>query len=88
MVYDDGTGPVVLDSTGIDQLKTDLAAASIVIPDISADGFMFSADNKNPVFRLYGGISLDLLFLSLDLQESYVPATKSLGASAMIRVGF
>lgn len=88
MVYDDGTGPVVLDSTGIDQLKTDLAAASIVIPDISADGFMFSADNKNPVFRLYGGISLDLLFLSLDLQGTYVPATKSLGASAMIRVGF
>lgn len=86
MVYDDGSGPVTLDSAGVAQLKSELAAAGIDVPDISADGFMFGSENSDPVIRLYGGFSLELLILSLDLQGTYVPSTKSLGASAMVRV--
>jgi hypothetical protein len=36
--------------------------------------------------RVYGGVSLALFFLNLDASVTYVPATGSLGASAMLRV--
>lgn len=85
MTYDDGGGAQPIDAATLAQLKADLVAAGIAVPDISADGFMFSAENTDPVFRVYGGVSLDLIFLSLDLQGIYVPKSKGLGASAMIR---
>lgn len=85
MVYNDGTGPVTLDSAGVAQLKSDLAAAGIDVPDISADGFMFRSEDTSPVLRVYGGLSFDIFVIKLDTTVTYVPVTKSLGASAMVR---
>lgn len=69
-----------------DQIKADLTAAGYDVSSLSADGFLFSDTNSDPVLRVYGGVSLSLLFLNLDLQGIYVPKTKGLGANAMIRV--
>lgn len=69
-----------------DQIKADLTAAGYDVSSLSADGFLFSATNADPVLRVYGGVSLNLFFLNLDLQGVYVPETKGLGANAMIRV--
>ncbi len=53
-------------------------------PTISDQGFTYTVDATTPVFRVYGGLSLRIL-VDLDLQAMYVPATKSLGASATLR---
>jgi len=90
MMYDNDTSTpgdeVPVTAAEVDAIKQALADAGQPVPDISADGFMFSAENGDPVFRVYGGVSLDLLILVLDLQGMYVPATQSLGANAMIRI--
>ncbi len=88
MTYDDGTGPVTLNAAGIAALKADLVAAGITIPEIDATGFMFSKENADPVFRMYGGFSLDLFIVYLDTMIMYVPVTKSLGANVMLRLQF
>lgn len=90
MLYDDDTSTpgdeVDVTDAEVAAIKQALADAGLDVPDISADGFMFGSENSDPVIRLYGGFSLELLILSLDLQGTYVPSTKSLGASAMVRV--
>ncbi|PKL25613.1 MAG: hypothetical protein CVV47_06050 [Spirochaetae bacterium HGW-Spirochaetae-3] len=90
MVYDPDTATAsdeyILTDANLAAIKQSLADAGLDVPDISADGFMFGSENSDPVIRLYGGFSLELLILSLDLQGTYVPSTKSLGASAMVRV--
>ena len=70
------------------ELETALAAAGIDVPELSADGFYFGAEDNAPVFRVYGGLSLSLFFLDLDAQAIYVPLTSSLGAQVMLKVQF
>jgi hypothetical protein len=82
MEYD---GSPVTEGT-IDGIIADMIDAGIPAPSLSTSGFLFSATNADPVLRVYGGVSLSLLFLNLDLQGIYVPKTKGLGANAMIRV--
>ncbi|TFG81653.1 MAG: hypothetical protein E4H20_09375 [Spirochaetales bacterium] len=82
MTYDTNT----MNQAQIDQMILDLANTGITVPALSVDGFLFTAENSDPVLRVYGGVSFDLLILSLDLQATIVPATKSLGANAMIRI--
>jgi len=90
MYYDNDTSSlgdeVLVTSAEVAAIKQALADAGQPVPEISADGFLFSATNADPVLRLYGGLSLNLFFLNLDLQGIYVPKTKGLGANAMIRV--
>ncbi|OHD81349.1 MAG: hypothetical protein A3J97_04655 [Spirochaetes bacterium RIFOXYC1_FULL_54_7] len=86
MTYDDGGGPVDITEDNLQDLKDALADADISVPDISADGFLFGAENTDPVLRLYGGLSLDLLILMFDTQVIYVPETGSLGGTATIRI--
>jgi len=54
-------------------------------PTIAVDGIIFSAESTSPVLRVYGGLSFEILVIKLDTTVTYVPATKSLGASAMVR---
>jgi hypothetical protein len=92
MTYDNGddtdgtVGPVPVTDAEIAEIKANLAAAGIDVPDISADGFMFGSENNDPVLRLYGGLSLDLFILMLDTQVTWVPGTGSLGGTATIRI--
>ncbi|MCX7025484.1 MAG: hypothetical protein NT080_12855 [Spirochaetes bacterium] len=70
----------------IDDLKDALADAGQTVPDFSATGFMYSAENSDPVIRIYGGASLNLLILVADFQAMYVPETKNLGLSVNARI--
>ncbi len=70
------------------QVKQALTDAGYDVSSLDATGFMFGAESDKPVFRLFGGFSLDLLFIVLDLQGTWVPQTKSLGANAMLRIQF
>lgn len=75
-----------IESTDYEGIKADLAAAGVDVSSLDAKGFKFGAPDNNPVLRLYGGLSLDLLILMFDTQVSYVPKTKSLGLTGMIRI--
>jgi len=82
---------VTYDSSPISQSQLDeinatlVASGSTAVP-LSAAGILFGNESTEPAIRVYGGVSLALIIIHLDLSATYVPATKSLGASAMIRV--
>ena len=61
---------------------SDLEAAGFEVGDT---GFLYSTTSKEPTFRIYGGLSLNIL-VALDLQMMYVPATKNLGGSLTARI--
>lgn len=69
----------------IEAINANLIAAGQATIDISADGILFNAESTSPVLRVYGGLSFEILVIKLDTTVTYVPATKSLGASAMVR---
>ena len=76
-VYNDGgTGTTEADF---------LAALESQGYDVSSTGFLYSTTSKEPTFRIYGGLSLNIL-VALDLQMMYVPATKNLGGSLTARI--
>lgn len=58
-------------------------AAGITLTD---QGFLVSATSNAPTIRIYGGTSINILILKLDLMASYVPATQALGAQVMARI--
>lgn len=78
---DNGTA---ISEANLAAINTALAAAGQ--PTISVDGITFNAESTAPALRVYGGVSLALIIIHLDVSATYVPATKSLGAQAMIRV--
>lgn len=80
-VYRDGVlqDPV----TNADVINALEQAAGITISD---QGFLVSATSTAPTIRIYGGTSINILILKLDLMASYVPASKALGAQAMARI--
>ena len=69
---------------GVSALNSYLAAHGG--PTLSDQGFTFSANANDPVFRVYGGLSLRIVVVDLDTQVIYVPATKALGTSVTARV--
>lgn len=69
-------------------VKAALEAAGYDVSALDDTGFLFGAESAKPVFRLFGGLSFDLLFIVLDLQGTWVPQSGSLGANAMLRVQF
>ncbi len=79
LLYD---GSAVTDAN-LAAINADLATAGL--PPISTTGIIFNAENTTPVLRVYGGLSFEILVIKLDTTVTYVPATKSLGASAMVR---
>jgi hypothetical protein len=66
-------------------LSSDITAMGGTPPALSDTGFSYGATSATPVFRVYGGFSLNIL-LVLDAQVMYIPATKNLGASVMTRI--
>ena len=61
---------------------------------LSDTGLLFTGTVTNPVLRVYGGFSLNILVIRLDFQAVYVPAmsitvvnqSQAFGASASVRV--
>jgi hypothetical protein len=55
-------------------------------PELTDQGFTYSASSSDPVLRVYGGLSLRIIVLDIDTQVMYVPDTKALGLSATARI--
>ena len=72
----------------IDAINAALAAVGESELDVSADGFLVSSDAKGGAFRAFGGLSVNLFILKLDLNGMYNFNTSSLGASANVRIAF
>lgn len=51
-------------------------------------GFEIASVSTKPEFRVYGGFSLDIFALMLDLQVMYLPGNKSFGANLGVRLQF
>lgn len=77
-----GLTATVDDSALVASDYTWLSDNGIVLSD---QGFLYSTTSKDPTFRIYGGLSLNIL-VALDLQMMYVPATKNLGGSLTARI--
>jgi len=77
---------VAVTEAGLAAITEALSQAGIDVPDLTTEGFMFGAENTEPVLRVYGGLTLSILILKFDTMIMYVPVNKSLGLSSMIRV--
>jgi len=92
VLYDsDGSGgndPAALTSTEIAAIEQAFADAGYDAPDLSEDGFLVSSASDGGSLRAYGGISINLFILKLDLNAMYNLNTQSLGASANVRLAF
>jgi hypothetical protein len=72
----------------IASLTDTLEGYGVDMPDISSAGFTYSVDKNTPLFRLYGGFSLRIIVLDLDLQGMYLPQTGAGGGSLTVRFQF
>jgi Family of unknown function (DUF6588) len=72
----------------ITAIEEAFAAAGYDAPTVSADGFVVSKASTGGSFRAFGGLSVNLFILKLDLNAMYNVNTESLGASANVRIAF
>jgi hypothetical protein len=73
----------------IDQINAAYAAQSQTPPSLSAAGIQVQKDvDPSLAYRVYGGVSLDLLFIYLDLGAAYNISSGSLGGSVNLRLAF
>jgi hypothetical protein len=70
-----------------DQVRDALEAAGYDV-ELSADGFAILAEASGGSLRAFGGLSVNLFILKLDLNAMYNISTASLGASANVRIAF
>ncbi len=70
-----------------DQIRTALEAAGYDV-ELSGDGFAILAEASGGSLRAYGGLSVNLFILKLDLNAMYNLSTASLGATLNARVAF
>jgi len=74
---------------GMDALKAAMASAGQSLP-FNSVGIGYSAESTDPILRLYGGFSLNILVIRLDIQGVFVPKLETqpqaLAASFTTRV--
>ena len=70
-----------------DEVRDALEAAGYDV-ELSADGFAILAESSGGSLRAFGGLSVNLFILKLDLNAMYNVSTASLGASLNARVAF
>jgi len=78
-------GVVMADTT---DLKNALTAAGIEVPDLSSTGISYESDGNGWGLRAFGGLSVNLLILRLDLTGLYNFSDGNLGASVGARIQF
>jgi hypothetical protein len=86
-VDDDGTFDPITQAQ-IDAIKAAFVNAGYSEPDVSADGFLVKADANGYSLWVYGGTSINLFFLRLDLSGMYNLVGGGYGLSANLRVQF
>ncbi|HON89180.1 MAG TPA: hypothetical protein PK746_06880 [Spirochaetales bacterium] len=77
-----------ISESNLQTIKDTLAQGGITLPVISAEGFRFGSEHTEPVIRLYGGVSLNLLFIYVDAMAIYIPANGNVGANVLARIQF
>lgn len=76
-----------LSEAQLTQLKADAALYNISIPsDIKSTGLSFTGNATGPAFRLFGGVSLNILVLKLDVSAFYNLAGGNYGAQLGTRI--
>ena len=70
-----------------DQVRDALEAAGYNV-ELSGDSFAILAEATGGSLRAFGGLSVNLFILKLDLNAMYNVITESLGASANVRITF
>ena len=70
------------------QIKEALAMMGEEVPQLEQDGFTISNSKGGFAARIYGGTSLNLLFLKLDVTGFYELLSESLGLSVGLRLQF
>ncbi|MEA1910510.1 MAG: hypothetical protein U9N32_02415 [Spirochaetota bacterium] len=70
-----------------EEVRAALEAAGYTV-DLSDDGFAILAEVSGGSLRAFGGLSVNLFILKLDLNAMYNVNTNSLGASANARIAF
>ncbi len=75
-----------LTQTKIDQIIAAFEAMDETPPDLTLEGIISYAENNGFSFRAFGGLSVDLLFLHLDLTAMYNIVDGTLGATAGFRL--
>ncbi len=72
----------------IDAINAAFDDKGIDRPDLSVKKITVSSDNTGSTLRAFGGISVNLILLKLDLNGMYNVSTQSLGASVNARMSF
>jgi hypothetical protein len=70
------------------EISAALAMVGEEMPQLTENGFTISSTNSGFAARVYGGTSINLLFLKLDVTGFYELLSGSLGLSAALRVQF
>lgn len=78
--------PITADQISV--INDAFAAASLGAPELTEDGIVVSSESDGGAFRAFGGLSVNLFVLMLDLNAMYNINTASLGASANVRIAF
>jgi len=74
--------------TDINTINTALEAAGKTPLDLSSTQVLISSANTGGAFRAFGGVSINILVLKIDISGMYNVATKSLGANINTRISF
>ncbi len=72
----------------IEEIQESLAYLGKPIPDLSKKGILVNQDIDGWSFRAFGGISLDLLILRIDLGAMYNFSSNSYGITGNVRLQF
>ena len=72
----------------IDTINQTLKDNDLTPLDLSSNQVLISSANTGGAFRAFGGISINILLLKLDLSGMYNVNTKSLGANLNARISF
>ncbi len=77
-----------ISSAEISNIKDAFDLAGEDAPELTADGVFVSSDVAAGAFRAFGGLSVNLFLIKLDLTAMYNLSSQSLGGSANVRIAF
>ncbi|MBA7563834.1 hypothetical protein ES708_05495 [subsurface metagenome] len=89
VLYSDGVGGFnSISPSQINAIIAAFTALGMTPPDLSANGLLVESDTKGWAMRAFGGLSLNLLMLKLDLSGMYNFTSGSLGVALNTRIQF
>ncbi len=88
ITYYDGSTTHKITQTEIDTINETLSDAGQTPLDLSSTQVLISSANTGGAFRAFGGLSINILVLKLDISGMYNINTKSFGANFNTRISF